>query len=320
MTPTALTLALSLLLAADTDGPRRPNPIAPSLPLLTPEEEQKLDDIIDKFIQFDTGRLKGADGKKALEDFQKLGPEALPALIRGVNRAAGIEATCPAATIGKKIHSLVRATTDLQLLEFARDNIGAGVERSPHMAILKDLRFICLLRKRDVQQRGIAFKPPPPNPMARLSVDQLVKATASERGSKLREVVLELGQRRGDAAFNALAAAATHYEADIAVTAREQLTRHLARMDATALKERLKDDRTEVRAAAVRAAADKKPPLGAEIIDRLEDKEAAVREAAHKALVALARGTDHGPKADTKDADKAEAVRQWRAWWAKQGK
>jgi hypothetical protein len=318
MTPTALTLALSLLLAADPEAPRRPNPIAPSLPLLTLEEEEKLDQIIDKFIQFDTGKLKGADGKQALQEFQKLGLDALPALIRGVNRAAGIEATCPAATIGKKIAALVRTTNDVQLLEFARENIGSGVERSPHMGILKDLRFICMIRKRDVQQRGIAFKPPPPNPMARFSVEQLVKATAGERGSKLREILLELGQRKGDAAFDALVANATHYEADIAQVAREQLARHLARMDTTALKERLKDERTEVRAAAVKVAGDKR--LGAEVIERLEDKEAVVREAAHKALVALARGTDYGPSANAKDADRVEAMRQWRAWWGKQGK
>ena len=76
MTPALWTLAAVLLLPADapsaTDGPRKPNPFAPSLRLLTPEEEAQLDGVINRFIRYDTGQLRGDDGKKALSDFQKL--------------------------------------------------------------------------------------------------------------------------------------------------------------------------------------------------------------------------------------------------------
>src|SRR5205085_5707284 len=106
--------------------PRKPSPFAPSLPELTEEEEAKFDAIVDRFIQYDTGRLRGPDAKKALEDFQRLGPEATFALIRGLNRAAAIDHSCPALTIGRKLSGILKTTKDTELLQFARENVGAG--------------------------------------------------------------------------------------------------------------------------------------------------------------------------------------------------
>src|SRR5262245_41048675 len=109
MVPTALTLIVVLILPAAApaakEAPRKPHPLAPSLPLLGSEEEKRLDDIIDRFIQFDLGKLQGEEGKRALQEFQKLGPEAIFALIRGLNRAAEIEGSCPAAILGKKVRT-----------------------------------------------------------------------------------------------------------------------------------------------------------------------------------------------------------------------
>ena len=131
MTPTILSLAVMLLVPAQPGNPdakqRKPNPLAPSLPLLTAEEEDKLDRIIDRFILFDLGQLPGEDGKRALADFKNLGPEAFFALVRGINKAATIEGSCPAATIAKKLGSVLRGSNDLDLLDFARENIGAGL-------------------------------------------------------------------------------------------------------------------------------------------------------------------------------------------------
>src|SRR5262245_34426951 len=104
---TLLLLALLVLFPsavwADKKESRKPNPFAPSLRQLTDEEEEEIDRIIDRFIKYDTGRLPGAEGKKALAAFQKLGPDAIPGLIRGLNKAAQIDASCPALTIGKKL-------------------------------------------------------------------------------------------------------------------------------------------------------------------------------------------------------------------------
>src|SRR3954469_13618831 len=101
----SLLLVLMLASAGSLSGQetaKKRSPIAPSLPYLTNDEEEKLDRIIDRFILFDTGRLLGAEGQQAQRDFDKLGYEAIPALIRGLNKAAGLEHSCPTLVISKK--------------------------------------------------------------------------------------------------------------------------------------------------------------------------------------------------------------------------
>src|SRR6202022_820906 len=102
-----LTLTLAVLLPAElpdrTGAPREPNIFAPSLPQLTDEEEGQRDDIINRFIKSDTGQLRGEASKRAQANFQNLGPDATFALIRGLNRAATIDNSCPAVVIAKKL-------------------------------------------------------------------------------------------------------------------------------------------------------------------------------------------------------------------------
>jgi hypothetical protein len=326
MTPTLLSLTLALFLPAETpsqkETPRKPNPLAPSLPLLSDEEEDKLDEIVNRFIQYDTGKLTGADGKKALKEFQALGPDATFALIRGLNRAAGIEASCPAVTIGKKLLGIIQSTKDPELLQFARENMGAGIKKSPHMGVIKQLKFAALMRKKDIGGTTFVKDPivirPGDSSMRGLTIKQLSEKAGSERGDKLKAVLKELETRQGDAVIVALGTASSHYETDVQQLARDLLVKHLSRLSSTTIKEKLKSDQAEVRAAAARTVASKGLRLGDGLIDLLDDKDADVRKAAHDGLVKLAKGTDYGPKADAKDADRAEAVRQWRAWWAKQ--
>ena len=118
----------------------QPNPLAPSLPLLTSDEENHLDKVIDRFMLFDTGQLKGEEGKTALQDFTNLGPESIPALIRGINRAAVMDQSCPTLVIAKKLKGCSMASDDQDLLDFAHDNIAAGIERSQHLNVLQDLQ------------------------------------------------------------------------------------------------------------------------------------------------------------------------------------
>jgi len=143
--------SLLLILAADpipkdSGTPRQPNPFAPSLPLLTTEEERNLDSLIERFIQADTGKLTGADAKKALDEFKELGPEASFALIRGFNRSAPIDHSCPALTIGRKLGTILRSSSDISLLQFAKENIGAGVKTTRHGDIIRDLKLGCTQR------------------------------------------------------------------------------------------------------------------------------------------------------------------------------
>ena len=161
MTP-ALTLTLLVLAVGPPaqETPRKPSVYAPSLPQLTKEEEAKYDEIIDRFTQADIGLLRGAEARDAVRDFKNLKSDAIPALIRGLNRAARIEHSCPVTVIAEKLQRMLLASDDQELLQFARDEIGAGVGRSRHQNVLQDLRFRCMLRKNALARRG------PPGPKA----------------------------------------------------------------------------------------------------------------------------------------------------------
>ena len=94
---TSLLLWSLVLVAAGGGDTERPvNPLAPSLRQPTKKEIERYEDIVERFIQFDTGKLPGAAGKKAFEEFKALPPEAIFVLIDGFNRAANMEASCPA--------------------------------------------------------------------------------------------------------------------------------------------------------------------------------------------------------------------------------
>src|SRR5262245_55685159 len=105
MFPAVVAFALSILGAAPpapSAAPRPSNPFAPSLLQLTDQEEEKLDEVVQRFILSDIGKLKGKEAEKAVADFKALGPDAVFALVRGLNRAANIESSCPALIIAKK--------------------------------------------------------------------------------------------------------------------------------------------------------------------------------------------------------------------------
>ncbi len=154
MIPIAIQLVASLFLCGDpepirsADGttPRKPHPFAPSLPETTKQEEDKFDKIIDRFIQADIGKIKGDEAKQAMEDFRKLPPESVFALIRGMNRAAKLNDSCPALVIAKRIASQMRSTRDIQLLTFTRENAGAGIGHSQYTDVIRDLRIFCAQR------------------------------------------------------------------------------------------------------------------------------------------------------------------------------
>ena len=268
---TYISIALLVFLAADAPGDkatsRQRHPLAPSLPLLTKEEEAKVEKIIDRFIDYDTGKLRGPEGLKALKDFKDLGPEAIPYLIDGFNRAANLEHSCPASVIARKLVAFLRVSNDPELLDYARENIGSGVTARRHQGVLKDLRLACTLRKSTLQRRALASGVP----------------------------AGIVGQGR-----------------------RSMSAMDLSKQDGPALKKALKNEDAIVRAAAVKAIAAQSLRYGQELIDRLADESPDVRQAARRALVRLAAGTDYGPEPNASAQSRADAIRLWQSWWDRQ--
>jgi len=310
-------LSLTLILAAPPssakDTPRKPSGIAPSLSALTLEDEDRLDAVIDRFIRYDSGQLRGDEGRKALNEFEALGYDATPALIRGLNRAAQLDHSCPTLVISRKLRKLLLSSEDVVLLEFARDEIGAGLGRVKYAGNLQDLRFQCMLRKNALLRAGIGG----PKTPRTMTTPELVKAAEKEGGARLKTILTELGQRRGAEVLEGLSAAATHADKDIRGLAGDLLDQHLARQTPGFVKEKLKDDNAEVRKAAIRAAA-KMPGLVGDVIDCLSDSQTDVREAAHDVLVRLNKGDDLGPSLQAEPGERQRAIQKWRAWWEKQ--
>jgi hypothetical protein len=298
-------------------APRQPNPLAPSLPVLTEAEYAEIEGVIDRFILYDTGKLKGAEGNKAFSDFKALGAEAILPLIDGFNRAANLQHSCPAVIIGKKLARLLGASQDTELLTYARENIGAGVTATRHMGVVKDLRLGCMLRKTSVlRAQALASLGPGQKPLISMSVGELVDASRAELGSNLKKVLGELGKRPGKQAFDTLALAAAKEDKEIQPLARSLLVRQLYRSSTKVLKEKLQDERPAVRAAAVAVVTVRKLPWGFELINMLEDRDSQVAQGVRTALVQLAGGRDFGPDVSASASERAAAVSRWREWWS----
>src|SRR5204863_321598 len=134
-----------------------------------------------------TGKLRGAEGQQAVRDFAKLGPEAIPALIRGLNRAAAINHSCPVTVIAAKLNRFFASSLDVKLLEFARDEIGAGVGATEHRAVIQDLRFAVTLRKNALVRAGVATSPA--QALRALTTAALIEEAGKEKGDRLRQVI-----------------------------------------------------------------------------------------------------------------------------------
>jgi hypothetical protein len=326
---TTLLLPLVLLATDDPSGSkeRQRHPLAPSLPLLTKEEDARFDAIIERFIEADTGKITGLAGKKAMAEMERLGPEAIFNLIEGFNRAANMEASCPAVLLGKKISRILGGSKDVELLAFAKENIGAGVTAKRHLGVVKDLQVGCMLRKTAVLREQALAARAGPNLMpggwkmpATMSMPELSKAAEKAKGPQLKQLLTEAEKRKGPEVLTLLAAAGADRDAEIQKLSKDLLVKHLQRQPADKLKEMLKHDRAEVRAGAARVVGDKQLRYGAELIELLRDVEPAVQQAARQALVRLARGADYGPAADADSGAREEAVTRWQQWWKTQTK
>jgi hypothetical protein len=316
-TPVLLILILNpLWLFAQTGKQREANPLAPSLPLLTNKEEEKIDDVIDRFIQYDMGQLRGEEGKKALKEFRELGPEAIPGMIRGLNRAAKIESSCPAVTIARKLAVMLRASNDPDLLDFARENVGAGLTQSRHMAVIKDLKVLCIMRKRTVGNNPVIMRTPPQREQepTTLAIPDSSPADQEKRDTKSEKRLRKIADRNDDEAVAELAKAASSKDKSMQQLGRDLLIQVLSRQSSEALKDKLKDAHAVVRETAARVAGTKRLALGRELIDLLSDDDTDVRQAAHQALVHLNRGIDFGPDADAGEVERSAAIKKWREW------
>jgi len=296
---------------------RTPHPLAPSIPLLTRAEYKRIEDVIERFIQFDIGKTKGgAANKKIVEEFNALGPEAIFPLIDGFNRGANMESSCPCVLIGKKIALILNASEDAHLLAFAKENIGAGVTARRHMAVVEDLRIGAQLRRTYVVRR---FGTPPlfpstRNPLVTKSLDEL-REKALTRGPQGKSAIEELG-RRGDPKVLAILADASGEDSPNANVAQLALQKWIAKQPVRQLADLLKHTNGNVRRTAARQAG-KQRSLAPALIELLADNDSAVAQTARASLTQLAGGLDFGPSPGASIGEREESVARWREWVSK---
>lgn len=97
-----------------------------------------------------------------------------------------------------------------------------------------------------------------------------------------------------------------------------QSLRMLSREQREVLRQQLSDPEPAARLEAIAAVVLARSHLESDLIERLDDKDADVRQAARRGLVRLARGTDFGPKTGASKRTRRQAQQRWFDWLALQ--
>ena len=313
-------LLLILLIMGQTvpiTGKREPNPLAPSLPLLSDAEEARYDKIVNQFIKYDLGQLPGAEGLKAKNDFLKLTSESIPALFRGLQISSKLEHSCPVAMISQKLKSFLLKSEDDELLDFARDELTSALEGSRHAPLLQDMRLGVTLRRKVV----LANKPAVPKWLLSMTVAEMLKSLQEEENQQKHKLMAqELGRRGDHESLQGLGLFAVSFYPEVKEPSIKLLQEKMRKLKIGEMQEFLKDTNPLLRQKAAEAMGNLKATKGAEdLVPLLLDANGGVQKAVREALVKIASGKDFGPD----DFSNSESVRksqsEWKRWLTEQG-
>ena len=181
--------------------------------------------------------------------------------------------------MGQRLTALVQGCTDLPLLDYVIDNLP------------KDL---------------------PPQVVSHQSAAYLQRPllVAFQRKCELLgEPYLELTKYFQQEEF-------TQFQRESNALAREQSQslRSLSREKREVLQRHLRDPEAAVRLLTIVAVALGRRHLESDLIERLDDQDAVVRQAARRTLARLARGTDFGPSPGASQRGIALSIDNWRHW------
>ena len=298
-------------------GKREPNPLAPSLPLLSEAEEARYDKIVNQFIKYDLGQLPGAEGLKAKNDFLKLTSESIPALFRGLQISSKLEHSCPVAMISQKLKSFLLKSEDDELLDYARDELTSALEGSRHAPLLQDMRLGVTMRRKVV----LANKPAVPKWLLSMTVAEMLKSLQEEENQQKHKLMAqELGRRGDHESLQGLGLFAVSFYPEVKEPSIKLLQEKMRKLKIGEMQEFLKDTNPLLRQKAAEAMGNLKATKGAEdLVPLLLDANGGVQKAAREALVKIGAGKDFGPI----DFSNSESVRksqlEWKRWLTEQG-
>ena len=179
-----------------------------------------------------------------------------------------------------------------------------------------------------------ASDPAPMVPSGALPVPMVVKPLpTSDEAAKLAEALLKVPAASWSKALEhvrdgkgsdftaALVTVIGQVDGERKKAARDALAERLTRMSAATLRGLLKGDDAELRRAAALACAMKDDKTHVpDLIDRIAQDDEFVVKAARAGLKSLSGGKDYGPEPGFTKLDRAVAVEEWTAWWARQKK
>lgn len=294
--------------------------------LEAPQQRARYDKIVNEFIQYDVGQLRGEQGRAANARFQSLkNPNAIPALVRGAISASRIRASCPIIMISNKLGGLLRSTNDPRLLQHAMDYLEPTGPEAVYGTYLNNLRQIANEQFEEVTGREPAVSTTLRGGgtasqlrRSRLQLDDwsykdLADAVSEVKGTQLLQVLGELKDRKGSVYTEALAEAIETVGDDVKPIARGLLATRLVRMTDRTLRAKMKDSNAEVRAAAALAVGYKGSPLYKELAAALRDGDLLVARNAHDVLVKML-GEDLGPPEEASGVEWFQASKRWEEW------
>jgi HEAT repeat protein len=137
-----------------------------AIPQLTREQEAKLDEIVELFLvaeshDQDAIRRLPVPWPVAMQTglcALRLGPEGIPALYRGMKKAAALGYGCSYGSLGWTLQTVIPACNDPRQLDFIVKDLGTV---NPHTSLLdadyiNGLRALCVQRKAELQLMLIA--------------------------------------------------------------------------------------------------------------------------------------------------------------------
>jgi HEAT repeat protein len=152
-----------------------------------------------------------------------------------------------------------------------------------------------------------------------IEADALCKDLLRASPARQMALIVEYRDKKGVVYSEALARAIQKLHGNSLVRAREALAERLTRMTAATLRNKLQEDRAEIRRAAIIACADKgEKALIPDLIGLLKDPDSAIVQLAHRSLKTLT-SKDFGPNPNASDEETSLAVVAWKVWWQEQG-
>ena len=314
-------------------------------------ELNRTDTAVEQFIQYDIGRLTGTHGQQVQLVFNRLGTESIPAVVRGLNKAAILSQSCPTIVLRSKLKSLLQQSNDTSMLELAIDHLGEGVPvTAPYYRSLESLHqeLVAMLPpshpKRRILELMVAYRNEPSQLPAHLRSD-----VPEERFAAVRAIRL-LGLPLGDELLRMLSdpepAICQEARSGLSVIARgldfgpapgasaeerakaldqwhswwakragtNSVFHEIAKLPDGSLRDALHDPNPNKRWAAVVVMRARQLPCDDDLISLLRDHDLVVRREVRQSLAQHANGHDYGPSEDADEAAIEQSVRQWEQW------